>query len=285
MSSRKITMAVMIFALLFNQCVKKKGSDQTGKPGFRVQKIMVTFVLGKAFVKSENTQNWKSLRVGKKLKLNDSIRVKRGKVVLQSVSGSVITIKKSSEIVLNSIYNSKTGEEDTKLTLKTGRTTINPRKLIGKSKFNVTTPAMVAGVRGTVFTVEHTSGKSKVAVQEGKVAIKPSVKNEKISEKIASIEVKPGEKSELTEEKTKELEAKLEKAPESIEVASTAELIEVKEQDSFEKEEMEAEAKEISSDKLDIKISKDDQITTEKKESIYFTDNYFSHLLMGTDTR
>lgn len=254
---------IVLFALVIFmvQCEKKSGTQVLTDKGERVQKIVATFVLGKVMLKSAQTDSWESVKVGRVLGLNDTLRVgDNSRISLQSETGSVVVIKDLSEVVLNSVLNPKTGEENTDIAINSGKAIINPRKLQGNSKFAVRTPAMVAGVRGTVFTMEYRNNQSRVSVQEGKVAVKPTVDKE-IEPKFKEVDVTPGQKAQISMKKVEELAKKAESEPQSETISQ--ESIEVKGMDVQEQKTVEQEKKELV--KLDINLT-GEQITAKDEQ-------------------
>ncbi len=257
--SKKILMVFIIILFVLSFCVKKKQGNQVQKKGYQIQKTVVTFVLGEASIKSILKNDWEQIKVGRLLGLNDTIKVgKKGRVVVQTQTGSVLTFKDLTEVKVSTIINPKTNDEETFINMSEGKAIIKPRSLRGKSNFKVSTPAVVAGVRGTIFSVEHRGSKSRVAVKEGKVSVKPKLESIKIQEKIASIEVKTGEKTELDTTKVKEFEAKLKKQPESADISPVSEVIEVKSLNEDEKNIIEEEANNLRV--LNIKFSDEGEI-------------------------
>ncbi|TGM53737.1 transcriptional regulator [Leptospira adleri] len=104
------------------------------------------------------------------LRENDTIKTKSGSVDVQTGKGDVIRIKSFSQITLKEI--SKSGKPNTNLYVQAGELLIKTNKLKAKDSFLLTTPTAVAGVRGTTFSFELTSGDPpKVKVYEGAVAI------------------------------------------------------------------------------------------------------------------
>lgn len=284
MSRRNLLVWVLLGTFLLVQCGKKE-TEALRPDGKRTQKIAVTFVLGKAIIKSEKSSQWEAITVGRLIQLADEIKVdKRGRVVMQSESGSVITVKDAADLKISSLFNPKDGEEETLISLNSGKTVINPRELTGKSSFDVKTPAMVAGVRGTVFTVEHSSGKSRVMVKEGKVAVRPQLQNEELSQALKPVDVNVGQQTELSLENVQQIEKSIatseeqkgqvsdQAAAEMVQQAVEKELKEVlsvQEMKTAEKVEMEQDAKELL--KLEINL-KDKEITSGsqgQKQSVY----------------
>jgi hypothetical protein len=270
MKVRRIVIPIIGLIFIFTQCVKKKGDEEVTQ---RPQKILVTFVLGKTLVKpAEAKSDWNILKVGKILGQNDQIKVgAQGRVVLQSETNSVITIKENSLVSINSLFNPQNNEEKTEVALKTGKTVINPRKLMGQSKFTVRTPSMVAGVRGTVFSVEYQAGKSKVAVQEGKVAVKPSVTNVKVEEKISGVEINPGQKAEINDASVKQLEKKMSAAPEQQETAviseKAQETVEIETMNQEEQKIVNQDAQQTLQSRIDIELGDEGEIVSQETAS------------------
>jgi len=118
------------------------------------------------------------LEVGKLVRAGDVVRTgPRSSVELRWVrwaGGMRIKIGENTRFkVIRSIVNRRTKETKARLGLDLGKIWVRLREaLIGRSKFEVETPTVVAAVRGTVFSVAVAKdGTSQVEVLEGEVAV------------------------------------------------------------------------------------------------------------------
>jgi hypothetical protein len=128
----------------------------------------ITFFVGEV----ELIHNRKPAAPSIKLSLNDADLIKTGAnsfVLLQVEEMIVVKIAEKSTVTMKSILDRKNRE------LFTDRGTILSRvvTLPGNSTYKVGTPAIVASVRGTEFSVRYKPGKAVLAVRRGAVAVSP----------------------------------------------------------------------------------------------------------------
>lgn len=208
-------MMILISILITNSCTRKKegGSLLNGNRRSRTQKIMVSFVLGKAGVFSKSLNKWKVLKVGTVLSYDDVIKTgEKSQLRLQTENGSLISIYSYSQVELKSLLDKKDNSEKTEINIKTGKALLKPRKIGAISRFIIRTPAMVAGVRGTTFLVEHKAGFSNVLVEEGSVLIKPNSKSkiyQSIEKDVPSLELKQNQKASLSVSKSEQMSKRI----------------------------------------------------------------------------
>jgi len=89
---------------------------------------------------------------------------------------SYIQIKENSQLLLDSLFKSAIGIEQSTVELKLGKSIINPKKLLKGEEFRVKTPTAIAAVRGTRFIIEsHPEKNVRVAVIDGKVELRKRV--------------------------------------------------------------------------------------------------------------
>ncbi|NOZ53146.1 MAG: LysM peptidoglycan-binding domain-containing protein [Gammaproteobacteria bacterium] len=80
-----------------------------------------------------------------------------GSATIKFADGSILLLQKQSELILDTLSSyGATGMIDTKVRLQKGRleTSVKPKKEPG-SRYEITTPAAVAAVRGTQFRIEY----------------------------------------------------------------------------------------------------------------------------------
>jgi len=128
----------------------------------------ITFFAGKV----ELIHKGKPAEPSIKLSLNDADLIKTGAnsfVLLQVEEMIVVKIAENSTVTVKSILDGKKRE------LFTDRGTILSRvvTLPGNSTYKVGTPAIVASVRGTEFSVKYRPGTAVLAVRRGAVAVSP----------------------------------------------------------------------------------------------------------------
>ncbi len=121
----------------------------------------VSFVTGKAELKRGNIALWTKIKKHETIKVNDMLRTGNStKVTVEYNDGAILKIKPNTQVEfkLNG------------LRMRFGKTWY---KIVKRgSGFEVQTPTMLAGIRGTVFDVEvDYSGKSKLRVMKGIVAV------------------------------------------------------------------------------------------------------------------
>ncbi|TGK13885.1 transcriptional regulator [Leptospira fletcheri] len=92
---------------------------------------------------------------------------------LQLTDGVVIRIKENTSLILKKIFiDSKNGELFTDLNMNKGKIFSKVSTKLGKtSQFNVTTPTVVASVRGTDFQVEDNGKSAHTLVSNGSVSV------------------------------------------------------------------------------------------------------------------
>jgi len=126
-----------------------------------------------------------------------------------------VHIDSSSSLCINKLMSDATHTES-ELGLKAGKVVCKVRKLAGDDSFQIRTPEMVCGVRGTVFQVARKDNERvKIAVDEGSVAVyPPSIETvaalpETVSETVQDCApvVAAGEEAAVTAETAKKLDA------------------------------------------------------------------------------
>lgn len=109
-------------------------------------------------------------KIGDVVRPGDRILSKLGRVDLQTYRGEVIRIKDNSDVLFRDIAGEN--HPNTELHLWAGNLLVKSVKLKSSQNLSVTSPTMVAGVRGTVFSFELEKGSvPKVKVYEGAVSV------------------------------------------------------------------------------------------------------------------
>ncbi|MCZ8157408.1 MAG: FecR family protein [Leptospira sp.] len=129
---------------------------------------VVTFLHGNVTVISEGKET--QPKVGHVIRAGDQIRTKLGSIDIQTYRGEVIRIKDNSSLTFKSLP----GEESQTNTIDVafGNLVVKSVKLKSNQSISITSPTMVAGVRGTSFSFElEKNGVPKVKVFEGSVGM------------------------------------------------------------------------------------------------------------------
>ena len=200
----------IIGAIIWSGCSKKNTSTEsnlekpqqstkqiaTQKEENRIQPVYAKIVMkiGKVKVYKAKSGKMEPAFVGLKLEEADKLIVgKNSQAVIKTDTGSIIKLKENTEFSLNTLRKVD-GKEQNSFAMKIGKAILKPRKLKKGESFEVQTPSAVAGVRGTVFSVETTKSKdTKVAVYKGKVVLKNRIpediaqKDKEIAEKLSKI--------------------------------------------------------------------------------------------------
>jgi len=134
----------------------------------------VVSVTGTVHFKTPDSDNLKSLTNENKINIGDVITTgNNGNTLILFADGSTLLIQKNSRVEFYTLSSyGQTGMVDTRLRLQQGRieTTVNPMRDTG-SRYEVTTPAAVAAVRGTRFRVAYENNKQAMASEVVKGAI------------------------------------------------------------------------------------------------------------------
>ncbi len=137
---------------------------------------IVTVIKGKALV-VDSVGVKRDLKKGEKIFETDTVMTSATAVVrLVMMDTNIIDIYPNSKLLIKEyVYNPKEDEKNVKLEVTAGRikSTVKQKYDNDKNKYNVRTPVIVAGVRGTTFTAEHEikSGLSRVRTLEGNVMV------------------------------------------------------------------------------------------------------------------
>ena len=154
-------------------------------PGlFRVNKLnkcLVTFLDGKAYLVNTQYNNISELKAGSDVNENDIIKTEKDSTIeLQVGEGSLIRVKENSVLKIVKLFKDKELEE-TRINLDIGKILAKPKGLTEGSSFEIETKSITAGVRGTEFTVIKTvEGITKIAVNEGEVRVVKNIKSKDI---------------------------------------------------------------------------------------------------------
>lgn len=147
-------------------------------PGFKIKipiawlkrppkPVLVKHVRGEAFFYTAQQSDQLVLKVGDKLSVGSTIVTKDSHVSLEFADGATLILEPQSELKLNSLsVHEKTGMVDSSLRLERGAVKAKvPRREHGKNRFEITTPAAVAAVRGTEFRVSSDDQQDKATMR------------------------------------------------------------------------------------------------------------------------
>lgn len=178
------------------------------------ESILVTLVVGKVEVKKMGATDWRDLYVEDVLAMGDNIKTAAlSYCEIQMVKRGIFRVGADSDLQLAKLVNIE-GKVDSRMRLNKGQIAVMPKKLKSGETFEVETSTAVAAVRGTKFIVKaDEDGNTKIAVDEGKVAVSPNItsikkaqENGLITEKAAKVlqeqvvkpvEVVPGEELDM----------------------------------------------------------------------------------------
>ncbi|MBM9545919.1 FecR domain-containing protein [Leptospira sp. 201903074] len=162
----KTTITLLTIFLLSLQCNRFQfGSNQTND---QTAGAVITFLQGDIIITSQGKES--KAKIGDVVRPGDRVLTKLGRVDLQTFRGEVIRIKDNSDVLFRDI--SGENRPNTDIHLWAGNLLVKSVKLKSGQNLSVTSPTMVAGVRGTVFSFELEKGSvPKVKVYEGAVAV------------------------------------------------------------------------------------------------------------------
>jgi outer membrane protein assembly factor BamB len=191
--------------------------------------IVVTLVVGKVDVKKMGASEYREVMVEDTLQMGDSLKTAKDSYCeLQMVQRGIFRVESSSDLLIAKLVN-EDDKVNSRMKLAKGGIALKPNKLKTGENFEVETSTAVAAVRGTKFSVNvDEMGNTKVAVNEGKVAVSPMINsiNEakdkgQVDEKAAEtlkkdivkpIEVNPGQEATLDTKKVEALDKAIGKA-------------------------------------------------------------------------
>lgn len=161
MKKSQIILAALFAATLFTVSCGEKEEKTTSIYG------VITFMKGDVKV------NQKAGQIGVKVVQSDTIAVKADSVaVIQFTTNAQITIESNTTIEIAKLLQNPDGKNNIAINQKSGSTF--SKVIPGQAEYNISTPAVTAGVRGTSFrvAVDETGQKTKVQLLRGKVAVK-----------------------------------------------------------------------------------------------------------------
>ncbi len=203
--------------------------------------IVVTLVVGDVEVKKMGSGNWRKVLIEDNLQMGDSIKTGADSYCeLQMVKRGIFRVESATELFLTKLVN-EDEKVNSRMKLEKGSIALKPNKLKEGENFEVETSTAVAAVRGTKFVVNvDDSGNTKIAVNEGMVAVKPVInsisdaENKGLVDKkgadyiskefVKSIEVKPGEEATLEQKNVESMNKAIGNAIEKVAIAEGGKL-------------------------------------------------------------
>lgn len=169
-----------MLVLLFTWSCKKESKEIERNAGSDIQQeaikqnsAVVIFVVGDV-----RTQDRK-LSFGETISITDVVKTGKKSLcdlqLIESNSGTVIRLKPETEFKIDPSTNPN--QADVNLTLKSGSSLFKINNKVSKNEsIRVTTPTMVAGVRGTSFSIDISrKGDALIQVFEGSVVARPNI--------------------------------------------------------------------------------------------------------------
>lgn len=164
----------IFFTFLAILLVTPLGFAQTAEQKDPYSGTLVEFE-GEAFIQQQDDEIWLPVEVDIPLEQGDRIKTgEDSRVVILMDDGSMVTLEENTEITIRELEaDYRTKSIRSSLFLWFGRVLSNITKFASnQSRFQVATPTLVAGVRGTEFIVEAAdTGTGEVGVFDGKVAV------------------------------------------------------------------------------------------------------------------
>ncbi len=148
---------------------------------------IVTIVKGSPVVQNDKGEQ-KPLAKGAKVFESDTIITSATSLVrLVMMDTNIIDVYPNSKLLIKEyVYNPKENLKNVSLEVAEGKikSTVKQKYDNDKNKYNVKTPVIVAGVRGTTFLAEHEvkSNRSKIFTQEGHVMVGKLEANQQVKE-------------------------------------------------------------------------------------------------------
>ena len=161
MKNRTIISVIFLFIII--SCKESKNEPT------KALKATVSFLKGKVLV------NQAKATLGQVLHERDEILTgKKGNAIISIAGLSKIIIRPGSELKISSLNSS---DKLPQIALSQGSGTTFHKVTRGKSEYEVKTPAAVAGVRGTSFSVKVSEEQTMVRLLEGRVKVSDTKSN------------------------------------------------------------------------------------------------------------
>ena len=135
---------------------------------FNRNQATITNISGTVKVRQNKRAAWEEAAAGMKLREESAIRTGiDGKVELRIGMIGEITIKKNTDVTLESLMARKNGSENIVLNIAIGEMTVNVQGIPPKTDWNTVTPTTLAAVRGTIYTIKVEPAKTELTEEPG----------------------------------------------------------------------------------------------------------------------
>jgi len=163
MKKLKLILPILASLLILVHCKEEKPTAESLHG-------TITFVRGTVEVNNAKAT------IGIQVKANDTINVKeKSTAVIQFSNSAMVTVEANTTLSIEKLLVGADGKPNIELTQERG-STFN-KIMPGEAEYNIHTPTITAGVRGTSFTVAMKDDKSaSIKLFRGKVAVKKSPK-------------------------------------------------------------------------------------------------------------
>ncbi len=148
---------------------------------------IVTLLKGHSEVQTSDGKKTELKKGDKVFESDTVITADKSIVRIVMVDTNIIDVYPNSKLLIKEyIYNPKENQKNVRLEVSEGRikSTVKQKYDNEINKYNVKTPVVVAGVRGTIFTTEHEkkSGESRITTHEGNVMVGRLDANDQVKE-------------------------------------------------------------------------------------------------------
>jgi hypothetical protein len=139
-----------------------------------LMKGKVTSLAGTVKMRNTKTIFWEDLRVGQEVGKGDNIKTEKdGQVKIEFANGNALTLKPNSQIFIGVLStDAETGKYDAVFTTKKARVKAEINDKENLNMFEIRTPVVVAGVRGTVLYLTATPTTGEVFVERGSALVR-----------------------------------------------------------------------------------------------------------------
>jgi ferric-dicitrate binding protein FerR (iron transport regulator) len=164
----KITVILLATALLAPSLVLGMSSFD-----YPVVDPVISFVEGDVSLRSSGAAGWERAKVGTRLGSGDTVRTGTSSRAEISCATGKVRLYENTVIIVPEVTDEGEKRDLRGVKLDDGTGLFNIRKRGAERGFEVRTSNIIAGVKGTLFAVEHEKGKrrSKVAVYRGVVRV------------------------------------------------------------------------------------------------------------------
>jgi len=137
---------------------------------------------GRVWLRRAHTTNYIPALPNSKLNIGDELKTQEGLALVKFADGSTLSVAEESIVIFNTLTHfSETGMVDTRFRLLKGsiKTNVTPRKG-PTAHYEVSTPSVVAAVRGTSFRMKVTTKVTITEVTQGVVEVRNNVTSKRL---------------------------------------------------------------------------------------------------------